>query len=121
MIYTAGYAGHTVEQLRAKARTGAILDIRLRPFSRNPMWNKSALERTFGTRYEHIPALGNAGYKDGTCRIVDVTVGIARVRHWATLGDVVILCGCANAGDCHRSEIARTLQALGHETRELSW
>jgi hypothetical protein len=122
--YTAGYAGQSLANLaRIAAEMGAtVLDIRLSANSYSPQWRKAAMQAALGTRYAHVPALGNRNYKTGppVC-LSDPDRGVSFVQTMLAQGPVILLCGCRSATECHRSTVARLLAAKGIPTRELVW
>lgn len=116
-LYTYGYTGGKIEDLKAYAAAGAlILDIRLSPNSRCPTWRQANLRRELGTGYAHEEALGNVNYKTGEpIEIKDMDAGLSRLENLLHLQPVVLLCGCAGPLGCHRSIVGFNLitEAVG--------
>ena len=124
-IYTTGYlAGWTPEVLAAAvAEQGAVLgDIRFRPRSRVPGWNRAQLERLMGIRYRHLEALGNRNYKGGEIALLDLAEGLRQVEVLLDQFDnVILMCACRNRQQCHRRLVAdEASRQLGVPTVELS-
>jgi uncharacterized protein (DUF488 family) len=121
-IYTAGYSGHTPEELakRAEALGAVVCDIRFKPVSRRPEWNRSRLASLLGTRYVWLQAFGNVNYKsDGPIELLNAPKGLMAIE--SLPGPVILLCFCKEAEGCHRSEVARLLHEQGIKTQELVW
>jgi hypothetical protein len=115
MLYTIGYSGWILPVLQQTVtdRGAALVDIRYRawswPYSE---WRKSHLQQSFGTRYVHIPALGNRNYKTKGAPIALAAYPTGQrqvaqlLRMWPVL---VLLCGCAALAGCHRVLVADRL------------
>lgn len=119
--YHFGYTGHKPEELhRAITELGALLiDIRYRPFSRNPAWNKGRLQQLFGADYLHLEAWGNVNYRGGPIQIAAFANGLDAVLRELESRPVVLMCVCKNAATCHRSVVADELSKMGVEIEEL--
>lgn len=124
MIYTTGYGlwndpDAFAEEVR---RLGArVIDIRFRPWSRQPRWREHALQELLGTSYSSLPALGNANYRSrGPVRLQDPDRGLAAVLDRATRGPVILLCACSNPSRCHRRLVAAALRERGADVAELA-
>ena len=130
-IYTLGYSGWKIEQIEAVlARLDAILiDVRMVPRSRAPIWNSGVLARRLGEaskdpagQYVWLKEFGNRNYK-GTfeqIEIADFPAGEQRLRELLGLDDtgpalrsfsgagkaVILLCGCPDVNVCHRKLLA---------------
>ena len=132
-LYTAGYegAGHArfVATLRA-ARIELLIDVRARPWSRNPDFTKRALSghlAAAGIGYLHLEALGSpdalraaarAGdsdaYPAGYLRHLETPAAIAARAEAAALAAerrVALMCMEADPARCHRSLLAAHLAA----------
>lgn len=122
-IYTAGYSGHTPDELkRAATKMNAIVvDIRVKPQSRIPGWSARELEDVLGFRYMCLPSLGNAALLDGgPMRLVD-DESVTMVAAAADKGTLILLCGCRDFDACHRKLVSQKLAQRGIQTRELPW
>ncbi len=122
-IFTVGYqAGWTPELLQeaAAAHDATVVDVRLKPWSKDAAWRKSSLERSLG-RYRHIVELGNLNYRiGGKHRLMDSATGIAKLLTSLGRGSVILLCGCWGYTACHRVTVADLLvQAAGGSHRDL--
>jgi len=113
-VYTFGYTGHKLEDLRAHIeRTGAmVVDVRYNANSANPVWRKESLRKNLPEgRYVHLPALGNMNYKTegGSIKIADMNIGIALLKVPMARMPVILMCACADYAYCHRRLIAEEL------------
>ncbi len=113
-IYTLGYVGWKIEDIEVViGRLDATLvDVRMVPRSRAPIWNGSTLHKRLGDRYVSVRELGNRNYK-GTVdqiEIADFPVGAAKLQTIAADGRaIVLLCGCPDVAACHRKVLAEWL------------
>ena len=119
-IYTLGYSGRTPEQVEwaALLRSAVLVDVRLRPRSRDPAWTAGRLRAALGDRYVHLRGFGNLNYRgDGPIRLADFAGALAELRDWLdrTGGEnVMLLCVCRDVETCHRRVVAERLaEALG--------
>ena len=118
-IYTAGYGAGWSPTMLADVldrHAAILLDIRLKPWSKTPTWQKSALQARLGmSRYLHVPALGNLNYNTGGPIALQASVaGIRIVGEQLERRNVVLLCGCRDLTTCHRKVAAELLrEALG--------
>lgn len=124
-IFTWGYQGKTVPYLQGLLADhhAVVLDARLSPVSRNPVWNKGNLEKVLGSRYIHVPAWGNLNYKGGvapagTIVLKDFEAGLGRLQEALTHGSVFIMCVCKDFTHCHRYTVATKLIELGYKVEE---
>lgn len=123
-IYTAGYAGHTPQELKQVAELlGAVVfDIRLSPRSRVHGWNFDELLALFKDGdYLPVQTLGNLNYLGGPIRICDAANGLHQVNMQSLTRPVILLCGCQNYESCHRSHVAQLLHDRGIKTSEITW
>lgn len=123
-IYTAGYRGHSPQQLMdfAAQRGAVVADIRYAPISRQCGWNRSELASLFGRSYFHLAALGNVNYNSagGVC-LANASRGLAILKDHAARQPVIVLCGCEGFDSCHRAEVSRLLAKDGILTQEIVW
>lgn len=120
MIYTCGYTGTKLAHWEGAAAKLAltVIDTRINPISRNPVWNTANLQAALGIRYVHVPQLGNRNYKNGgAIAIVDLTTGLKQVTPYLKTGrSVLLMCACTHHETCHRSVVAAALsEATGCE------
>lgn len=120
-LYTVGYDSLTIERLTGRLKDAGVshvVDIRLSPNSRNPVYRKAALEAAIkrsGLRYTHLESLGNLNYKGGAAALKDPAAGLPalegliRDEH----GSVAILCVCPRPAECHRRLVTDTLLSVG--------
>lgn len=120
-VYTLGYSGKTVAQLRAivERLDAVLIDIRFSPASRMPQWSGKQLREQFGSRYLHLRAFGNAAYKTGGIAIADYPGGIAALRDLDTSA-VILMCACGNPVECHRTVVGGLLRADGYTVTEIA-
>lgn len=112
IIFTAGYTGSKPAYLAGAAanRDLTVIDTRINPVSRNPAWNRGALEVLLGNRYVHIRELGNRLYKGSGIQILDLDAGIKQVTPYLrSEKSVLLLCACAHHVTCHRAVVASAL------------
>jgi hypothetical protein len=114
-LYTIGYTKLDPALLKtvAEAQNWLIADIRIRPQSRDPRWNKGRLVQLFGDRYLHVVAFGNLNYKGDMGPDVmladakaggEILIPIMRER------SVVLMCMCWDYAVCHRLNAAQFLR-----------
>jgi uncharacterized protein (DUF488 family) len=117
-IYTLGYAaasseGRLVQLMSDEAMV--LVDIRLCARSRwYHQWAKRQLQQQWGTRYVHVPQLGNVNYRQRGQPIAlrDAEAGLQVVTDLLKAGySVVLLCACLRYERCHRKLVAEQLAA----------
>lgn len=111
-LYTYGYQGGSLEDLRDYASAGALtLDTRLVPTSPNPLWRRASLERALGDRYRWCKALGNIHFRSGgPVQLHDPEVGLETLGELIYQSPVVLLCACRAWQSCHRRVVAEIAQ-----------
>ena len=126
-IYTIGYSGRTIEELKAitDSHNGGILDIRYSPRSRRPEWSKKRLTALYGNLYLHLWEWGNELYNQGEIQLADFTEGLrvfkgieedAKAAEWN--GAIFLMCACKEYDRCHRRQVAELLREHGYEVKE---
>ncbi len=120
-LYGFGYQGKNLMDLKAQLEDidATLIDVRYRPFSKNPTWRKVNLQKSLGARYKHVEALGNVNYKGGGILLADEERGIQAVLAELQSRSVVLMCVCPDAFTCHRALIADLLEARGVQVEEL--
>lgn len=118
-IYTIGYGNHAPDAVDHLAhKLGAVLvDIRFSAWGK-PGYKKFELQRTFGDRYLHVQALGNAAYKAGGMQIADYATGKALLAQLDR--PAILMCACGSPVGCHRTVVGAMLRADGFTVTELS-
>lgn len=104
-LYTAGYTGLNINHLHTWLRehNALLVDIRFSPFSRNPIWLGTALQKRLMDRYTHVKAFGNINYNnDLPIALADPAAGLAAVGALLERYPVVLLCACKDHKHCHR-------------------
>lgn len=123
MIYLTGYYGHKPADLRTLARNleAVVVDIRYRPVSRMPEWNKVSLMNTLAARYMVVQELGNVNYKNGgPILIKDMAHGVNRLSMRGAK-NYILLCGCKDPLTCHRTVVGDFLRTVSvQEIREVT-
>lgn len=113
MIYTFGYAGTDPQQLYDWiVDHGAMLvDVRKTPWSNDARWRMAQLVARFTTaRYIHVPAFGNANYKNGgPIALAEPQRGLSIVCPIVARQPIVLLCGCWSHTTCHRTQVAELI------------
>lgn len=108
-IYTLGYAHWSIDEVSSQLQglDAVLVDVRHRPHTTKPGFDKPELEARFGDRYVHVPAFGNVNYQGGPVELAHPGKGIQAVR--ALDKPLVLMCGCRHPNTCHRSTVARLL------------
>jgi uncharacterized protein (DUF488 family) len=101
-----------------------IVDVRLKPYSRQKEFGRWALQKVLGVRYVWVEAFGNLAYNDptGAVRLKDEEEGLRRLTPMLARDSrkVVLLCACWNAMECHRENVAVLLhERLGVDSVRL--
>lgn len=113
-IYTIGYQGRTLEELLASAREhkAMLIDVRIRPASRNPDFSRARLSARCGLAYRHVPELGNVNYKGGPIRLANAAAGVRLLTPLILSGqNLMLLCVCQEWETCHRRQVADAIKA----------
>lgn len=122
-IYTIGYGIEAIERNAARRQVeafmkqgGLLIDIRHIPYSKTfADWNRERLLAAYQMRYLHITELGNLHHHTGKAiKLVDEESGLQQLENWLTSYDILLLCGCHRAEECHRGYIAERLAARTH-------
>ena len=117
-LYTVGYNAwdgpESLRELSEKKDNALIVDIRFSPTSRDPRYRKAYLDKTLGERvYQWVFNLGNKNYKGGPVDLVNEQAGIAQVVEVLRSGrSVILMCGCYNHVQCHRTHVAALVEAV---------
>jgi hypothetical protein len=120
-IYTTGYEGREVTLLPGLlTRLDAVLiDIRFAPPERPIQWRKDYLKLLLKHRYRHVPLLGNRPHSEpGKFALHNPALGIKIITRLQA--NLVLMCECKNAEQCHRLEISNKLQEQGISPKEIS-
>ena len=92
-----------------------LVDVRWKPYSRKPKFNKKKLEhaqgpmKSVGLDYLHNRDLGNDLVGTGGRRIHNPAVGLERLSDEVKSRVVAIMCQCGPAEECHRIDVARMM------------
>ena len=122
-IYTLGYSGWKIEAIASLLnRLDALLvDVRLSPRSRNPVFSGKRLSERFGNRYIHLREFGNANYRqaDAPVKLLKFERGLqgmSLAMLQEGVADVILLCACRDVNVCHRKVVAgRLAETMGGE------
>jgi uncharacterized protein (DUF488 family) len=113
-LYTWGYSGRTqadLFQLMTEHQISLVVDVRERPWSRDPQWRKPALTATFGEHYHHLPDLGNRTRSVGNVQLVNEERGLARLEELLrTHRRLLLMCLEREHHRCHRSYVAQRMR-----------
>jgi uncharacterized protein (DUF488 family) len=128
MIYTTGYTGLKIEKLIAKVEEldAFIIDIRIKPWSRNKTWGQSNFIRTFKEKYiAGGEFFGNLNYRAPIeqAELKNYAGGLKMIEKLLNGEDknIIFICMCKDREDCHRKIIAANLEKAGIGVRELDY
>lgn len=118
LAYGIGYSGRNLDELQriVEVLDVYLVDIRFAPYSRNPDFRKTTLEKTFGDRYIYLQAFGNRNYKGGPVDIVNYEEGKAVVE--ALDKSALLICMCKDPTTCHRTVVLHRLAEDGFEVQD---
>lgn len=111
--YSTPNAQPTLDRLMEDKRA-ILVDIRYTPYSKKrPEWRQEALEARYGTRYRHVPSLGNVNHANGgEIRLANATQGIPFLVDGLRKGyTLIVMCTCANYSTCHRKTVCELVKA----------
>ena len=121
-IFTTGYTAKDINDLRPMidALDAVLADIRFAPYSQVLHWRQVYLKVLLGSKYRHIPNLGNRTYKEDKITIQNLQLGLETV--FSLNKNAVLMCACEKAENCHRRLIIAELNKRDIETEEiLTW
>jgi uncharacterized protein (DUF488 family) len=125
-IYTLGYSGVPIDQIRRALSTldAVFVDTRYSPFSREVTFQKAALEGALGDRYVHCRGFGNVNYRagdDAPVRLADPEHALRQMEALVSPKNPLLVCACWSFMNCHRKDVAEWLAArLGWPIRHLT-
>ena len=103
-VYLYGYSGSGIPQIQHRSLLkqrlmdigdATLVDVRYSPRSRVSGFNQGPLEQLLGSRYIHVPQLGNSSYlSGGSATIVNMKVGVQKVLDIIRERPVVLMCEC---------------------------
>lgn len=119
-IFTTGYVAKDINDLRPliEALDAYLIDIRFAPYSQILQWRQIYLKVLLGSRYLHIPNLGNRTYKEDKITIQNLELGLKTV--FSLNENILLMCACEIAENCHRRLISAELKKRGIESVEIS-
>ncbi len=119
-IFTTGYTAKDINDLRPMldALNALLIDIRFAPYSQVLQWRQIYLKVLLGSKYLHIPNLGNRTFKEEKITIQNLGLGLETV--FSLNKNVLLMCVCETAEKCHRRVITAELNKRGIETEEIS-
>ncbi len=119
-IFTTGYTAKDINDLRPMldALNAVLVDIRFAPYSQVLHWRQIYLKVLLGSKYLHIPNLGNRTFKEEKITIQNLGLGLETV--FSLNKNVLLMCVCETAEKCHRRVITAELNKRGIETEEIS-
>jgi len=112
ICYTFGYGGRKVDELAALVAQydAVIIDVRLKPWTKQPGWSLSELKARFGEAYHWWRCLGNVNFAGGKPKLQDAKKGLGLLVQLIETSCPILLCGERNPWTCHRRMIAERLQ-----------
>lgn len=119
-LYTLGYACWSIDEVQScvEALDATLVDVRYRPRTSKPGFDRAALRSRFGPQYHHLPAFGNVNYQGGPLELADPDAGLQAVQHLSA--PLILLCGCKAPSACHRaSEAERIAHRYGGTVEHL--
>ncbi len=121
-IFTTGYTAKDINDLRPMLDVleAVLVDIRFAPYSQILHWRQVYLKVLLGSKYLHIPNLGNRTYKEDKITIQNLQLGLETV--FSLNKNALLMCACETAEKCHRRVIIAELKKRNIETEEiLTW
>ena len=108
-LYTLGYARWSIDEMQScvEALDATLVDVRYRPHTSKPGFDRTGLRSRFGPQYQHLPAFGNVNYQGGPVELADPGAGLQAVQHLSA--PLILLCGCKAPSVCHRSDVAERI------------
>lgn len=103
-VYTVGYQGITLKQLldiMKRHDIQMLVDVRTKPYSRQPEFCRASLEKALGPRYHYEG--DRLGGKTGA-RTLFYTEGLAWLRQASAAYDILLLCMETDPDKCHRKK-----------------
>lgn len=118
-FYTTGYAGKDINDLKPllDALDAILVDVRFSLASELMRWRQIYLKTLLREKYHHVPQLGSRAFREGKARIQNLELGIKVLVTFNSTA--VLMCGCADAKECHRLVIAQELRRKGFDAKEL--
>ncbi len=111
-VYSLGYAqAGSLQRLEAlmELPSTLLIDTRIKPVTKYYPWHFKDLKKRWGERYIQAGEefLGNPNaFSGGPLAMVDPVGGINKLLDYLSRGfDIILLCGCKNYRECHRSLI----------------
>lgn len=110
--YSTPNAQATLDRLM-EGKRAALIDIRHTPYSKRPEWRQEALEARYGTRYRHVPSLGNVNHANGgEIRLANAAQGIPFLLDGLHKGyTLIVMCTCQSFEQCHRRIVVDLVKA----------
>jgi len=116
-IFTFGYGNRAIFELAPlvfELRPFCVIDVRLRPWTRQPGWSLPELKAQFAGEYHWWRSLGNVNFeKGGKVKLFDERKGMKKLVALMRQGiSPILLCAEQSPDACHRTLIAEKLAAL---------
>ena len=120
-IYTAGYAGKSLEWLKKTAADldAAVFDIRYSPRPRDPDFGRNNLALELRDKYLLLVGFAPRYPHDAPAQVQNYEHGRARIINQLNYTSVILLCECADPDVCHRTIVANMLIDDGYTVTEL--
>jgi hypothetical protein len=108
-LYTLGYARWSIEEVQScvEALDATLVDVRYRPHTSKPGFDRESLRSRFGPQYQHLPAFGNVNYQEGPVELADPEACLRAVQRLSA--PLILLCGCKAPSACHRTDVAERI------------
>lgn len=121
-LFTVGFHSWTLEEVAVKveALEALLVDVRRKAKSHKVGFKKRNLKMRLREQYLHVPELANADEKEGSSgrsKIANFEAGRKKIgaRFRTTSPKTfVLMCGCLDPDDCHRSVVAAKLAEKQH-------
>jgi uncharacterized protein (DUF488 family) len=121
-IYTTGFAGKDFTLLPdlLDFLDAILIDVRFNPNTgKQIQWRKDYLRLLLKDKYLHVPHLGNRLSKESVVpSIQNLSLGIKVITELKA--NLLLMCECPKAEECHRTVISQSLIKQGYATEEIS-
>jgi len=116
-IFTFGYGGRASWELTPlvfELRPCCVIDVRLRPWTKQPGWSLPELKAQFAGEYHWCRSLGNVNFvRGGPVKLFDQRKGMKKLVELMRSGvSPILLCAERDPTGCHRIAIAEKLAKL---------
>ncbi|WP_438727932.1 DUF488 domain-containing protein [Parasphingorhabdus sp. DH2-15] len=125
MIYTIGYSNRPLPEFTKELEQRSItrlVDVRSRPWSRSPSYNRKTIERWSEKMGIHYQFEGEAlgGDCDGNRELQAVAETLTKIAHASRNENVAIMCAEGDPAKCHRTWDVSVWLLRWHEIEPVS-